>query len=79
MNQMSEKYYQIKVIPGAKENKIIEQTETFLKIKLKAPPQEGKANQALLDFLSKTLKIAKSNIIIISGLKSRNKKIKIRS
>lgn len=67
----------IKLIPNSKINKIIEQSPDFLKIKLSAPAHEGKANSALIDFLSKYFDIAKNKIKIISGFKSRDKKVNI--
>lgn len=69
----------IKVVPNAKATQIVEQAPGFLKIKLQAPAHEGKANQALIKFLSHHFKIPKSNIAIISGTKSREKQINIRT
>jgi uncharacterized protein len=74
---MKEKIYSIKVIPNSKINKIVEEKNDFLKIKLTEPAHEGKANKSLINFLSKEFKIAKNKITIISGKKSRDKKIKI--
>lgn len=74
---MENKIYTIKVIPNSKINKIIEQTDNFLKIKLTSPAHEGKANQALINFLSKHFKIAKNKIKIISGEKSKEKKVSL--
>ncbi|MFA5188189.1 MAG: DUF167 domain-containing protein [Patescibacteria group bacterium] len=74
---MGSKIISVKVIPNSKINKIVEQKENFLKIKLTAPAHEGKANKALIIFLSQELKIPKSKIKIISGEKSREKKILI--
>jgi len=74
---MAEKIWQIKVVPKSKTNQIVEQTNDFLKIKLTAPAVEGKANKALISFLSKYFKISKNRMEIISGAKSRVKKIKI--
>jgi len=74
---MPEKIYTIKVIPNSKINKIVKKTETFIKIKLTAPAHDGKANKALIKFLSRYFKIAQNKIQIISGLKSREKKIKL--
>jgi hypothetical protein len=67
----------IKVIPNSKLNKIVEQKDNFLKIKLTAPACEGKANKALILFLSQEFKIAKNKIRIIKGEKSREKLIQI--
>ncbi len=51
--------------------------EKILKIDLAAPPEKGKANQELIRFLSKKLRINRNNIRIVSGEKSREKKIEI--
>lgn len=46
-------------------------------IKLTAPPVEGAANQALVKFLSDRLEVNKSRIRLVSGHKSRDKKLEI--
>lgn len=51
----------------------------FLKINVISPPEKGKANAELIKFLSHNLKLAKSNIIILSGELDRYKKILITS
>jgi len=48
-----------------------------LKIRLHAPPVDGKANEALISFLSEKLNIPKSNIALKSGLNQRRKIIAI--
>jgi uncharacterized protein (TIGR00251 family) len=65
---------EIKTIPGAKKN-IIKTDTVPLRVYLTAPAVDGKANKALVDFLSDYYKITKSNITIIRGLKSRHKTI----
>lgn len=70
-----QKIYSIKVLPNSKINKIVEERADFLKIKLIAPAHEGMANKALIKFLSSYFKIAKNKIKIISGEKSREKKV----
>lgn len=52
-------------------------TKQVLKIRLTQPPVDGKANEALLKFLSKILKVPKSKLKITKGLKSRNKVVRI--
>jgi uncharacterized protein (TIGR00251 family) len=47
----------------------------ILKCFLKSPPEKGKANKELIEFLSKTLSIPKKEIEIISGLTSRKKRV----
>jgi len=48
-----------------------------LKIKIAAPPVDGKANESLIEFLAKTFKISKSNIEILKGHTSKLKTIKL--
>lgn len=63
----------IKIITRAKRNQIIGWQGDILKIRLSAAPVAGKANEALLDFLAKNWGVAKSDIKIVRGLKSKNK------
>lgn len=65
--------------PGAKKSELVGQHDGCIKIKVNSPPVDGKANQALILFLSDFLKIPKSKIKIISGEKSRIKKVVITS
>ncbi len=69
--------YNIKIIPKSSKTKIVEQKDDFLKIKLKAVPEKGKANTELIKFLAKYFKTAQSNINIIKGGTSRNKIVEI--
>ena len=57
----------VKIIANASKNEIIGWQNGFLKIKLKAQREKGKANLALIAFLSDLLDISKSNIKIIKG------------
>jgi uncharacterized protein (TIGR00251 family) len=51
--------------------------EGRLKIKVTAPPERGKANSALVELLSKSLKVPKSAISVVGGQTSRNKRVLI--
>ena len=64
----------IKISPNSKSNKIILE-EDFAKIKITAQPIEGKANKALIEFLSKKFKIPKTSIKILKGETSKEKTI----
>ena len=68
--------FKVKVIPSSKVN-LIEFCDEFVKIKIKEKAIEGKANKALVNFLSDELKISKSKIKIINGEKSSIKTIGI--
>lgn len=63
--------------PGAKKSCVAGMHDGYIKIKLNAPPVDGKANDALILFLSDLLSIPKSSIELISGHKSRIKRLKI--
>lgn len=67
----------IYVQPGAKKSEVCGMHNGNIKIKLNSPPVDGKANAALIHFLSNFLNIPKSSIELISGQKSRIKKLKI--
>ena len=62
--------------PGASKSSISGLYGDALKITLKAPPVDGKANEELIKFLSKSLDIPKSYVSILSGETNRSKLIK---
>jgi len=68
--------YNIRVIPNAKQNKIIKEADR-LKICLTAPPVDGKANKALIKFLADHFGVKKSSVKIVRGQKSRDKVVEI--
>ena len=64
----------IRISPNAKKNEIITDGE-IVKIKITAQPIDGKANKALIEYLSKNFKIPKSSIKIIIGDTSKDKTV----
>lgn len=68
--------FSVKVIPNAKQNKLVEEAGR-IKVYLTAPPVEGKANQALIEFLAEHFNVKKSKISITRGLKSRDKIVEL--
>lgn len=64
----------IKISPNAKKNEIINEGE-FVKVKITAQPIDGKANKALIEFLSKNFKIPKTSIKILKGETSKEKNV----
>ena len=68
----------IKISPNAKKNEIIK-TDNETKVKITAQPVDGKANKALVEFLSKFFKIPKTSIQIVKGETSKDKKILIKT
>lgn len=68
----------VRVTPRARKNEISEILDDgTVKIRLTAPPVEGKANNALVDFLSDVLKVPKSSIDIVAGATGRDKLVSI--
>ncbi|MBD1891680.1 DUF167 domain-containing protein [Coleofasciculus sp. FACHB-SPT9] len=68
---------QVKVKPNSKNQRIEEAEDGSLTVHLKSPPLDGKANEELIQILSKKFNISKSRIFIKSGLSSRNKLVEI--
>ena len=66
------------VVPRSSKNEIVGIYNDALKIKLKAPPVDNEANEELINFLSKKLKVSKSSIEIVSGLRQKRKTIRIK-
>lgn len=64
----------IKIAPNSKKNEIINEGD-FTKIKITAQPIDGKANKALIEFLSKNFKIPKTSIKILKGETSKEKTV----
>lgn len=69
--------FAVRVLPRSSRNEIVGEAEGVLKIKLTAPPVEGAANKALIEFLSGKLKVAKSRISIITGQSGRSKVVAV--
>lgn len=65
------------VQPGAKKTEIAGEHGDALKIRLAAPPVDGKANDCLVAFLAERLGMPKSRIVLESGQTSRTKRVRI--
>lgn len=68
---------EIKVQPRSSRNQIAGVQDGILKIKLTAPPVDGEANLALIEYLSSLLGVPKRSINLIKGETSRNKLVEI--
>ena len=69
--------FAVKVHPRAKKNAITGEVGDALKVALTAPPVDGKANEACVEFFAKLLKVPRSSVTIASGQTSRNKVIRV--
>ena len=69
--------FSVRVHPRAKMNAITGELGDALKVALTAPPVEGKANEACIDFFAKLLEVPRSSITIAAGQNSRVKVIRV--
>ncbi|MGA9643981.1 MAG: DUF167 domain-containing protein [Terriglobales bacterium] len=69
--------FAVKLHPRAKKNAITGEVGEALKLALTAPPVDGKANAACIEFFAKLLNLPRSSVTIASGLTSRNKVIRV--
>jgi uncharacterized protein len=67
----------IKVVPNSGKLQYVLDKSGILKCYLKSQPEGGKANAELIKFLAKELGMPQDKVSIISGLSSRNKRVKI--
>jgi uncharacterized protein (TIGR00251 family) len=69
--------FAVRVQPRASRNAVAGQMGDAVKIALTAPPVEGKANEACIEFLAKLLGVARSSVTIAAGETGRNKVIRV--
>ncbi|WP_028489648.1 DUF167 family protein [Thiothrix lacustris] len=67
----------VRVQPKASRDEFAEVQEDRIRIRITAPPVDGKANAHLVKFLAKTCGVAKSKVKIINGETGRNKHLSI--
>ena len=63
--------------PGAQRSEFAGRHGERIKLRLAAPPVEGKANAALIEFLAEYFGVPRRNVTIVSGVKSRAKRVAI--
>jgi uncharacterized protein (TIGR00251 family) len=68
---------EVKVIPRARQAAISIDKGGGLRLHIKSVPENGKANQELIQVIAKALRIPLADIAIVAGFSSRNKKINI--
>lgn len=69
---------QIKAVPNAARSEVVGWLGEALKIRLKAPPVDGKANAELCRFLAAELGLPKSAVTLASGVSTRQKRLEIK-
>jgi len=67
----------VQAVPRSSQTKFFDLSGDRCKIKVKAPPVEGEANQALIDFLAKAFGVTKRQVAIVQGDKGKKKVVHI--
>ena len=70
-------FFYVKVIPGSRREGIVGIHDGMIKVAIHAPPEKGKANQALVSLLADFLSVPRQNISIVRGESSRQKKVEV--
>ncbi len=70
--------FSVRVQPRASKDEIAGEMGGALKVRLRAPAVEGRANEALVEFLAQLLKTPRSAVRILGGERSRTKRLEIR-
>ncbi len=65
-------------MPNAPRSTIVGWAGDVLKVKLKAPPVEGKANAELCRFLAEALNVHRNDVVVVRGETSRSKWVQVR-
>jgi len=64
------------VKPNSRTEEVSQEGHSFI-VRVREPPREGKANQAVIKLLAEYFRVPKSQVRILSGLRSRNKVIEV--
>ena len=65
------------VQPRASRTRVVGEHDGMLKIQLAAPPVDGEANAALLEFLARRLGVPRRQVTLVSGDASRRKRVRV--
>jgi len=66
----------VRVKPSSRTEEVSRESDSFI-VRVKEPPEEGKANQAVIRLLAEHFGVARNQVRILSGFKSRNKVIEV--
>ena len=66
----------VKIKPNSRTEELSQEGDSFI-VKVREPPREGKANQAVIKLLAQHFGVPQSRVRILSGLRSRNKVIEV--
>ena len=67
----------MRVVPGVGKPGVVGRYGEAWKLRVSAPPERGKANEAALEFLARTLGVAATNLRLVAGHASRDKTVEV--
>lgn len=68
---------EVKIVPGASRTRLLGEWNGRVRIAVAAPPEKGKANQAVVEFLAESLGLRKKDVTVIAGQTNPMKTIRI--
>jgi uncharacterized protein (TIGR00251 family) len=69
--------FAIRVTPRAKQNKVQPQADGSLKVYVTAPPEDGRANEAVIEMIAQWLGVKRRDVEIVRGATSRHKVVRV--
>jgi hypothetical protein len=70
-------YLKVKVHPNSKTDKVIQKSQGWFEVFVRAKPVEGKANEAVLNLVAEFLKVPRSQVRLIRGAMAHNKIVEL--
>lgn len=67
----------LRVVPNAKRSEVVGEHGDAIRVKVQAPAMDGKANEALLEFLAQQLGVPRRGLQLVAGEKSRDKSVMV--
>ncbi|MBI4299706.1 MAG: YggU family protein [Chloroflexi bacterium] len=67
----------VHVQPNAKRSEVVGMAEGIFRVRIAAPPSEGRANEALLAFLADALGVKRRDVSLVRGASSREKVVEV--
>ena len=71
--------FHVHVVPRSRRDEVVGLYVDALRVRLKAPPVDGKANNALCKFIARALHISRGDVTILGGCASRHKRVRVGS
>jgi len=68
----------VRIVPRASTSEIVGEIDGVLKVRIAAPPVEGAANRELIRLLARQFKLPQNAVAIISGVRAKNKIVRLR-